>query len=85
MISTVWALPNQFIPFIGNDFNLTVISAYPAVVTLDPQPSSPPSSQTPASAERAGSPGRSGPADPAAQPGPDFDVQPGPEIGRAHV
>ena len=47
-------------------------------MSSDPQPSSPPSSQTPASAERAGSPGRSGPADPAAQPGPDFDVQPGP-------
>ena len=47
-------------------------------MSSDPQPSSPPSSQTPAPAEQTESPGRPGPADPAARPGPDSAGQPGP-------
>ena len=39
-------------------------------MSSDPQPSSPPSSQTPAPAEQTESPGRPGPADPGVQPGP---------------
>lgn len=46
-------------------------------MSSDPQPSSPPSSQTPAPAEQTESPGRPGPADPAARPGPDSAAQPG--------
>ena len=47
-------------------------------MSSDPQPSSPPSSQTPAPAEQTESPGRPGPADPAARPGPAPAAQPGP-------
>ena len=46
-------------------------------MSSDPQPSSPPSSQTPAPAEQTESPGRPGPADPAARPGPAPAAQPG--------
>ncbi len=50
-------------------------------MSSDPQPSSPPSSQTPAPAEQTESPGRPGPADPAARPGPDSAGQPAPAPG----